>query len=258
MSLQSRTVLEPSTWLDRRAIAVVNPQGRAPFVFVCDHASNWMPPSLRDLGLPVAEVERHIAWDPGALEVAQRLSARLDAPLVHATVSRLVLDVNRDPEHPGSIVTLSEDTPIPGNRDLSPPDRARRIREIYEPYHHRLAAVIERQVSQSGAPPSIIAIHSFTPVYRGECRPWHIGVLSDTDRRLAQPLLALLRSDGELTVGDNQPYAATDGVYHTLATHCALRNLRSVMIELRSDLIGDAPSQDRWAEKLANALQAIH
>ena len=96
-------------------MAVDNPEGRGPFVLVCDHASNWVPTSLKGLGLPDSELERHIAWDPGALELARRLSDLLDAPLVHATVSRLVLDVNRDPSHRGSIVTRSEDTEVPGN-----------------------------------------------------------------------------------------------------------------------------------------------
>src|ERR1700736_3742068 len=131
-----------SAWLGREAVAVVNPDGRGPFVLVCDHASNWVPLSLNGLGLPSGELERHIAWDPGALELARLLSNLLDAPLVHATVSRLVLDVNRDPTHPGSVVSRSEDTDIPGNQEISAEDRTRRVKSIYEPYHLALDAVI--------------------------------------------------------------------------------------------------------------------
>ncbi|MEA3176750.1 MAG: hypothetical protein QOI59_273, partial [Gammaproteobacteria bacterium] len=144
---------------------------------MCDHASNWVPPSLKGLGLPPGELERHIAWDPGALELARRLSDLLDAPLVHATVSRLVLDVNRDPTHHGSVVTRSEDTDIPGNHAISAEDRARRVQSIYELYHHALAGVIEQSVARNPTP-QIVSIHSFTPIYRKEQRPWHIGVLS--------------------------------------------------------------------------------
>jgi len=250
-------VLELSTWLGRKAVAVDNPDGRGPFVFVCDHASNWVPPSLKGLGLPPGELERHIAWDPGALELARRLSDLLDAPLVHATVSRLVLDVNRDPTHHGSVVTRSEDTDIPGNHAISAEDRARRVQSIYQPYHHALAAVIEQSVARNPTP-QIVSIHSFTPIYRKEQRPWHIGVLSGDDKRLAQPLLELLRGDGEFHVGDNQPYAPTDGVYHTLERHCASRNLRSVLLELRADLIADDESRNQWALRLSRALEAIH
>jgi predicted N-formylglutamate amidohydrolase len=250
-------VLEATNWLGREAVATVNPEGRGPFVLVCDHASNWVPGVLQALGLPPAELDRHIAWDPGALEVALGLSRLLDAPLVHATVSRLVLDVNRDPGHPGSVVTLSEDTVILGNRELAAPERARRVQTIYEPYHQALAAVIESACERHDAP-RVVSIHSFTPVYRLVPRPWHIGVLSGEDRRLSQPLLELLRSGGELSVGDNQPYAPTDGVYHTLDRHCAARNLQSVLLELRADLVGDVGSQNQWAQRLSQALLAIH
>ena len=247
-------MLEPSTWLGREAVAVVNPDGRGPFVLVCDHASNWVPGSLKRLGLHPGELERHIAWDPGALELARRLSELLDAPLVHATVSRLVLDVNRDPTHHGSVVTSSEDTVIPGNHALSVEERSRRVRSIYEPYHQALANVIERCVARNAAL-GVVSIHSFTPVFRKERRPWHIGVLSGDDRRLSQPLLELLRASGELHVGDNQPYAPTDGVYHTLDRHASVRKLRSVLLELRADLIGDDESRNQWALRLSQTLR---
>jgi len=255
--------MEHSDWLGREAVAVDNPDGRGPFVLVCDHASNWVPPSLKGLGLPPGELERHIAWDPGALELARLLSNLLDAPLVHATVSRLVLDVNRDPTHPGSVVTRSEETEVPGNHEISAEDRARRVQSIYQPYHRALDAVIEQSVAHDPSP-QIISVHSFTPVYRKEQRPWHIGVLSGDDKRLSQPLLELLRADGEFCVGDNQPYAPTDGVYHTLHRHCsgvnrgASQNLRSVLLELRSDTISAEDGREQWAKRLEQALRAIH
>jgi predicted N-formylglutamate amidohydrolase len=245
-------VLELSDWLDREAVAVDNPEGGGPFVLVCDHASNWVPTSLKGLGLPDSELERHIAWDPGALELARRLSELLDAPLVHATVSRLVLDVNRDPSHPGSIVTRSEDTEIPGNCEISSTERTRRVQSIYEPYHRALDAVIDKREA-----PQIISVHSFTPIYRKEQRPWHIGVLHDDDTRISQPLLELLRADGEFCVGDNQPYAPTDGVYHTLQRHCASRNLRSVLLELRSDTLSAEDGREQWALRLERALRSL-
>ncbi len=246
-------MLDSPNWLGRDAVAVENAGGRSRWVLLCDHASNWVPDALHGLGLPGPELERHIAWDLGALEVARRLGRLLDAPLVHATVSRLVLDVNRDPAHPGSVVVRSEDTPIPGNLDIGDAERNRRVSSIYEPYHRALAGVIA-----SRAAPWVVSVHSFTPVYRKQSRPWHIGVLSDRDRRLADPLLALLRADPDLCVGDNQPYAPTDGVYHTLAKHCDARNLPSVLLELRSDEIDAPESQQRWAVRLARALEAIH
>jgi len=236
-------------------VAVDNSTGRGAYVLVCDHASNWVPPALRNLDLPDAQLQRHIAWDPGALALARRLARLLDAPLVHATVSRLVLDVNRDPGHPGSIVERSEDTAIAANCGIGAPERARRVSAVYEPYHHALSEVVTRQAALH-PDLHVIAVHSFTPVYRGQQRPWHIGILSAGDRRMAQPLLDLLREPGDLVVGDNQPYAPTDGVYHTLDRHCTADNLRSVMIELRADLIETDESRTRWADRLARALRA--
>lgn len=255
-ALESDAVPNQAPWLGRDAVALENAQGRGRLVIVCDHASNWLPPALSCLGLAPSELARHIAWDPGALEVARHLSRLLHAPLVHATVSRLVLDVNRDPEHPGSVVMMSEDTEIPGNVAISAVDRARRVRDIYYPYHRVLAEVIDTQYARDPEL-RLVSIHSFTPAYRGHKRPWHVGVLSSEDRRMAEPLLEVLRADPGLNVGDNQPYAPTDGVYHTLGRHCAARNLRSVLLELRADLIGDAPSQSEWAARLGQALESI-
>jgi len=236
---------------------VDNVHGRGGFVLVCDHASNWIPLALEGLGLTSTDLTRHIAWDRGALEVGRRLSRSLDAPLVHATVSRLVVDVNRDPAHAGSIVTSSEETTIPGNLQLSAEERAARIRHIYEPFHRTLAQLIRRKAAQQPQL-RLVSIHSFTPVYRGLPRAWHVGVLSGRDRRLADPLLAALRSEPGLIVGDNEPYAPTDGVYHTLDRHSSAGQLRSVLLELRSDLITDTASQDRWGQRLHRALEAIH
>ncbi len=250
------TVLQHPAWLGRPAVAVENSAGRGRFVLICDHASNWVPEELRALGLPSQELTRHIAWDPGALQLSQLLALQLDAPLIHAGISRLVLDVNRDPTHPGSIVTRSEDTEIPGNRDITTQERARRVRDIYEPYHAALASVIASALEHRA--PGLVAVHSFTPVFHGQQRPWHVGVLSAADRRMADPVLAYLGRERALTVGDNQPYAPTDGVYHTLARHSAARELHSVMLELRADLIATPAGQSQWAERLTGALRSIH
>lgn len=250
------TVLQHPAWLGRPAVAVENSAGRGRFVLICDHASNWVPAELRGLGLPSPQLTRHIAWDPGALQLSRLLAQQLDAPLVYAGISRLVLDVNRDPTHPGSIVTRSEDTEIPGNRDISPQERARRVRDIYETYHAALAGVIASAL-EHGAP-ALVAVHSFTPVYHGQQRPWHVGVLSASDRRMADPVLTYLSCERELTVGDNQPYAPTDGVYHTLARHSAAHELHSVMLEVRADLIESPAGQAQWEQRLAGALRSIH
>lgn len=244
-------------------VAVDNGEGAGPFVLVCDHASCFVPAEYAGLGLADADRERHIGWDIGALGLSRALSRRLDAPLVHATLSRLLLDVNRSPDAHDAIVASSEDIVIPGNRALSADERERRRHWIYEPYHAALDAVVAARCA-GGHAVAVIAVHSFTPVYRGVARPWRVGVLSQRDRRMADALLDALRADPTLRVadaadddaiGDNQPYAPTDGVYHTLERHAEARGLPCAMLEIRNDLIRDGPGQEAWADRLAPLLR---
>ncbi len=223
-------------------------------MLVCEHASSAVPPHLDSLGLARADLERHIGWDIGALALALECSRRLDAPLVHATYSRLVLDVNRPVDAPDSIVDASEDTPIPGNANLPQFERRHREREVYRPFHAALAALVRERAARGHAT-AVATIHSFTPVYRGVSRPWHIGVLSDRDRRLADALLRDFSAQPGLCVGDNEPYSPRDRVYHTLERHAQSAGLPCVMIEVRNDGIADPHGQGAWADRLCAALR---
>lgn len=235
------------------AVAVRNRGGRGAFVLTCDHASAHIPPGYAGLGLPAAELQRHIAWDIGALGLAEQLSGLLDAPLLHPTVSRLLLDVNRDPAAHDSIAVTSEDTPIRGNQTIDADERQRRHDWIYAPYHGEIAAVMAARIA-ARLPTAMISIHSFTPVFKSLERRWQVGVLSHRDRRMADPLLRALSADSGLEVGDNQPYAPSDGVYHTLERHAEAHGLPCLMLEIRNDLIRDTPGQLSWAKRLAPLL----
>jgi predicted N-formylglutamate amidohydrolase len=180
------------------------------------------------------------------------LADLLDSPLIVANYSRLLLDLNRALDAPDSIVANSENIVIPGNQTVSEAERLHR-QQLYAPFHD-LAEHIIANKRQSGNPPMVISIHSFTPVYHGKARPWHIGVLSNTDRRLADTLISALSADPQLIIGDNEPYAPTDGVYHSMQLHGEGHGLPCVMLEIRNDLITDSASQMVWAERLANAI----
>jgi predicted N-formylglutamate amidohydrolase len=231
---------------------VENVEGDGPFVIVCDHASNHIPVEFGFLGLPPEAREAHIAWDPGALGVARFLSEALDAPLVRATVSRLVIDCNRALDAADLIAVMSETTPIPGNAQLAPAERRERIAAVHEPYHAAIDELIAARVAV-GRGAAMIAVHSFTPVYRGMHRPWEIGVLFNQDRRIGLRLIEALRAQG-FNVGVNQPYSPADGVYYTLARHAESRELACAMIEIRNDMIRDEADQRHWAGVLAAAL----
>jgi predicted N-formylglutamate amidohydrolase len=237
------------------SVAVVeNALGASPIVLICEHASNHLPPAYGDLGLSEADRASHIAWDPGALGVAQALSRHLDAPLVHATVSRLVLDLNRDTAAPDSITALSEHIAVPGNANLDPDARARRVEEVYHAFHRSVDALIEARRA-AGLVRAVVSIHSFTPVYRNVRRPWHIGLIHNSDERLARALERELRRDAGLVVGMNEPYSPADRVFHTLERHAERRGLAPLMIEIRNDLIRMPDQQETWSSRLAPLLK---
>jgi predicted N-formylglutamate amidohydrolase len=233
----------------------INADGLSPFVLVCDHASNRIPEDYGDLGLSMVDRLRHIAWDPGALAVSLALTDLLDAPLVHSTVSRLVIDCNRTFTAPDLISLSSEDTVIPGNRDLGDNDRARRIADFHEPFHAAIDALLSRR-AQEGRETILVAMHSFTPVYRGVSRPWPIGLIHGVDTGYTRALFdALKAEEPDLDVGWNEPYAALNGVTYTLEHHGDGRGLTSTMIEIRHDEILEPKGVARWASLLARCLE---
>lgn len=230
-----------------------NEFGRSVFFLTCDHAGRTIPRRLGRLGLPEAETLRHIAWDIGIGAVGQRLSGLLDAACIRQVYSRLVIDCNRDPAVPSSIPEISETTEIPGNRGMTPAARAARLAAVFAPYHERIAAALDRRAS-IGRATALVALHSFTPVFKGEARPWHAAVLFNRDPRLARALAALLRAESGLAIGENQPYAVSDATDYTVPVHGERRGLPHVEIEIRQDLIADSAGQESWAARLARLL----
>ena len=226
---------------------VLNGDGRSPYVLICEHASNRVPRRLGTLGLAAAELERHIAWDLGAEQVARRLSRLTDAPLVLQRYSRLVYDCNRPPDSSDAMPEVSETTAIPGNRSLLPADRLARIGEIYRPFHATVAELLDRRAA-AGVRSLVVSIHSFTPVYKGERRTVELGILCDRDRRLPERLMPCFAT---VDARYNEPYGPNDGVLHTLDLHAAPRGLAHAMIEIRNDFLTDERGQAGWAEQLA-------
>ena len=233
-----------------------NASGRSPYLLTCDHYGRLIPRVLGDLGLPAAELTRHIAWDIGVAGVADALSGHLDAHLIAQRYSRLVIDCNRPPEVASSIPRISEATAIPGNEGLTGDAIAARRQAIFQPYHRRIGEVIDRRL-RDGVPTVLVSLHSFTPVYAGVARPWHIGTLYHRDIRLPPLLLKLLRAEPDLVVGDNEPYAVSDQTDHTIPVHGEARGLINSGIEIRQDLIADRAGQCQWADRLARILKEI-
>ena len=242
------------------AFEVAGPVGRSPsvvspFVVACDHAGRDIPRSLGSLGLSEEVLASHVAWDIGAGGVARRLGAALDTVVVWQRYSRLVIDCNRPLDAPDSIAARSERVVIPGNQNVGPAEATARARAIFHPYHDAIRAELARR-REAGQPSIYVAMHSFTPVYLDVARPWHVGVLYNRDARLAEPLLRLLRGEGDLVVGCNEPYAVSDATDFSVVNQGEQRGIPHVELEIRQDLVADDAGQIAWAARLARLLVA--
>jgi predicted N-formylglutamate amidohydrolase len=235
------------------AVFALRRGGGSPFVIVVDHASRRIPKRLGSLGLSPPDLERHIAWDIGALAVAQGVSSVLDAPLVAQNYSRLVIDCNRRPEVATSIPVFSESTEIPGNAALTAAEVEARRRQIFEPYHDHLRVLLDERAAR-GKPTVFVAQHSMTDVFKGARREMHAAVLYNREPRFARHVLGALRQERGLVVAENRPYALSDATDYTVPHHAEARALPCVEIEIRQDLIRSEAGQAQWAERIGRAL----
>ena len=246
----SHDLLEPDEPAPER---VLRPDGASPLFLTADHGGRAIPRRLARLGVPDSEMERHIAWDIGIAGVTERLSALLDATAVFQAYSRLTIDCNRDPSWPSAMPAISEYTRIPGNEGLTDADRAARVNAIFTPYHNAIRDLLDARAARRTL---FVAMHSFTPSFKGEHRDMEVGVLFNRDVRMANVMLDLLRAEGDLTVGANEPYAITDDSDYSVPVHAQARGLLHVEIEIRQDLIADETGQAAWAERFARLLTA--
>ncbi len=252
MQLPASSLLGPE---DPPPFLVFNESGKAPLLLLCDHASNAVPKGLGDLGITQEELSRHIGWDIGGLDAAVELSKILDAPLVASGYSRLVIDCNRWPGGEGSTPEVSDQVPIPANRSLTKAQIDARAAACFWPYHQEVDRQLDRMTA-GGRPVCLLVMHSFTPEMNGFERPWHVGVLWNDDPRLADPLLAALRKDAALVVGDNEPYSAREPYEYTLTAHAKPRALPHCSLEVRQDLIGTPNEAQKWGRRLAAPIGA--
>ncbi len=225
---------------------VENPDGASSILFTADHAGRRIPRALHDLGLPPAELERHIAWDIGIGATTSQLAKLLDAQAIFQTYSRLVIDCNRNPEVPDAFPRISEATKIPGNANLTPAEKRRRRQEIFDPYHGQIAQLKGGKI--------YVAMHSFTPVYLGVERRMQVAVLYNRNPRLSVIMADLLRREGDLAVAENLPYQVSDETDYGVPVHAEGGGLDYLEIEIRQDLIAGAAGQSAWAQRLARLL----
>lgn len=246
-------VTQEALFRDPPPVTVENAEGASPVLLVCEHASRHIPEAYGGLGLGEADLARHIAWDIGAAELARALATRLDATLVLAGYSRLLVDCNRPLASPTLMPVVSETTRIPGNEAIDDAERARRIAGLFEPFQSEVARRLDARAA-AGRRSVVVGVHSFTPVFRGVTRPWHAGILYGRARAFGERLVAALGGPSE-TIAANEPYRIDEEDY-TVPVHGDARGLDAVLIEIRNDLISDASGVHAWADRLATALVA--
>jgi predicted N-formylglutamate amidohydrolase len=232
---------------------IANPQGKAPIVIVCDHASNAVPPEIGELGVPLHDMQRHIAWDIGASPIAQHLAQILDAPAILCGTSRLVIDCNRKLHDPTLIPLTSDGTVIPANADLTPAQRLHRVAAYFNTYHDACRRIMADRLDK-GERPLFLSIHSMTDRIKGGHRPWEISLSSNDDRKATDPVLAALRRVPGLVVGDNEPYDMDPVADYSTPEHALAHGLNYLQVEFRQDLVATAEGQERFAMILAQAI----
>lgn len=242
--------------MSNNAYEILNATSKSDWLVTCDHASNHVPPEIGggSLGLPQADMARHIAYDVGAAGVSAHLATLLDCPAIFSRFSRLVIDPNRGERDPTLVMRLYDGTIIPENRHIDTAEIERRKHAYYLPYHMALA-----DLASARRNPAIVAVHSFTPRLNSRApRPWHVGVLFDPRQdALSLALLDQLRAQPDLCVGENEPYAGhLPG--DSIDRHAIGPGRANTLIELRSDLIETPDGQKKWAERLAPLLQKAY
>ena len=243
---------------DPAPFVVLEEHGGTPALIVCDHASRAFPQSLARLGLPELGSWQHVAWDIGAGELSRGLAHALDAPAVLAGYSRLVVDCNRHPADVEAFLTESDGWTIPGNAGLSEYARRIRLGSFFDPYHECIDALLHGFRTRDVVP-LLIAVHSFAPRLGSHTadRPWHVGVLWDQDEANARRLLAALREERDLVVGDNQPYSGRHPANYTIDHHAKANGLPHVCLEVRQDLLQSPAGLERWVRLLARVLRRV-
>jgi predicted N-formylglutamate amidohydrolase len=240
---------------DPQPYEIINKDGKAKCLVICDHSGIKVPKKLDNLGLTEDSFKEHFAQDIGSRSISMQLSQTLDAPCILANFSRLVIDLNRRVDHPTAFVASTEKGPVPGNTAMSDEQRRQRIEEIYIPYHNAVEGLV-KSFTEKGVIPAVISIHTFTPVFYKQSRPWEIGLLWVQDPRLPVPIMDYFKNKG-FTVGDNEPYDARILRGTTINRHADANGLPNALFEIRNDLVSDEQGCKKWAGLISDCMAGI-
>ena len=235
---------------------VYNLKGKSRVILLCDHASNYIPSKYKNLGLSKKEIYRHIGWDIGAASIAKKIANRLNATLIMSGYSRLLVDCNRPLGVPEAFIKVSENTVIPENLRLTKKIKKYRAKKYCIPYRNRIDKILKSRIRKKIIP-IIIAVHSFTPVYRGFVRPWHLGLLYRKDRRMVSLVQNQMKNNKSIKIGINEPYKCNLKGDYSIPYFGESNGLPNILFEIRQDLINNNAGVIKWSNKLSNLLEKI-
>jgi len=210
-----------------------------------------VPEPYRDLGLRPEQLTDHIGWDIGAALVTEALAEYFAAPAILSQASRLVIDCNRDLGDHDLIVPISDGVRVPGNAEIGADETARRVREIYAPFHRTIDAILQQQ-----RPSLLLSVHSFTPTMNGRSRDFDIGVLFDLYADEATALGKALSAEG-FRVRYNEPYSGLDGLIYSAKRHGTRHGVRYLELEINNGLLREEGPARALAHRIASALAPL-
>lgn len=143
-------------------------------LLTCEHGGNEIPSNYSKLFQKHHSLlQSHRGYDPGALELAEKLAKFFKAQLYFSKTSRLLIELNRSLHHHQlfSMVT----------KELSVKEKEEVVNSFYLPYRQQVEEFIKKMINKGN---SVIhlSIHSFTPELDGIRRKADLAFLYDPSR----------------------------------------------------------------------------
>jgi predicted N-formylglutamate amidohydrolase len=224
------------------------------FLVTCEHGGNRIPARYQAYFSGHADLlATHRGYDMGALAMARALASSLSAPLHYSTTSRLLVDLNRSPRHPGLFSEISKTLPPPLRREI--------LERHYLPYRTEVESLLEEVIGQ-GFHVIHVSSHSFTPELHGQVRNADIGLLYDAKRSSEVALChrwraALKEHAPELKVRMNYPYSgSSDGLAAALRKRFCADVYAGIELELNQ--LHAQACKEHWRALRTVVVCALH
>jgi predicted N-formylglutamate amidohydrolase len=238
-----------------RGAMVLRPNSESKIVLTCEHGSSALPRGLQLSPSQRTLLKTHWASDLGAWELTRLLSQALSFTAIGGRYSRLVADLNRNPDESTFSRSRAGKVDVGFNQNLTRAVIQSRVTLYHAPYHDEIDRQILRRV-RSGIRPFLLSIHSFTPEMEGKQRPFQAGVLYSAHRNLARRFSRLIRREN-MTCVLNRPYSGLKGFVYSVERHGRKYGIPYLELEINQSILGSSRSQARVAASLESAIRDL-